>query len=136
MAEFREEDCEVWRQSGTDPGWRAKHKPSGIVISSGHSWQEERPDGMIDGLRRVWEREQEETAKRNAHYDKLGAEIAAKNGWTVHCRGGCSECNWQGFLLPDGTPIPPPTAIRTIRKKAWVTRRKKYGPNGNGKYVR
>lgn len=24
--------------------------------------------------------------------------------------------------------------LAAIRKKAWITRRKKYGPNGNGKY--
>lgn len=26
--------------------------------------------------------------------------------------------------------------LAAIRKKAWITRRKKYGPNGNGKYDR
>lgn len=26
--------------------------------------------------------------------------------------------------------------LAAIRKKAWITRRKKYGPNGNGKYER
>jgi len=26
--------------------------------------------------------------------------------------------------------------LREARLKAWVTRRQKYGPNGNGKYIR
>lgn len=106
MTEFREEDCEVWRQRGSDPGWRAKHKPTGIVIEAGLAWQEERPEGFLEGLRGVVERHWEETAKRNERDDKLRAEIAAKNGWAVHCRGGCTECDWQGFLLPNGKPIP------------------------------
>lgn len=105
MAEFRPEDCEVWRQHGTDPGWRAKHKPSGIVISSGYSWQEDEPPGMIDGLRRVVERQRAEDERREAHSAKLREEITAENGWIIHCKGGCAECDWQGFLTQDGTPI-------------------------------
>jgi hypothetical protein len=116
MTEFRAEDCEVWRQYGTDPGWRAKHKPTGIVICSGYSWQEDEPPGMIDGLRRVVERHWEEEARRNEHSAKLGAQIAARNGWTVHCRGGCADCDWQGFLLPDGKPIPR-GPVKTNRKE-------------------
>ena len=106
MNEFLETDCEVWRQHGSDPGWRARHKPTNITITSGHSWQEERPEGMIDGLRRVVERHWEERARDNERTDKMRIEIAAKNGWTVHCRGGCAECDWQGFLTSDGAPIP------------------------------
>lgn len=106
MPEFRETDCEVWRQHGTDPGWRAKHKPTGIVIVAGHSWQEEQPEGFFDGLRRAVERHWAEEEKRREHQDKIGREIAEKYGWTIHCRGGCAACDWQGFLQADGTPPP------------------------------
>lgn len=120
MTEFLASDCEVWRQHGTDPGWRAKHKPTGIEIVAGHSWSEECPDGILDGLRSVVEREALAALKREAHYDKLGQEIAEKNGWTVHCRGGCAECDWQGFLQADGTP-PPRRDYRARPKRRFGT---------------
>ena len=77
MGEFREEDCEVWRQYGTDPGWHAKHKPTGIVIICGPSWREERPPTALSGLREVVERHWADEARREERYAKLHAEIAA-----------------------------------------------------------
>lgn len=109
---FREEDCEVWRQHGSDPGWRAKHKPTGIVIICGPSWREDRPPTAISGLREVVERHWAEQARSAEYYAALRQKIATENGWTVHCNGGCAECDWQGYLLPDGTPIPRKEAQR------------------------
>lgn len=99
MAEFREEDCEVWRQHGTDPGWRAKHKPTGIVIEAGHSWQEERPEGFLDGLRRVVERHWEDEAKRAEHDAKTPKENEAQK--LAHGRRAIGEKQPKSVLTDD-----------------------------------
>ena len=77
MFEIRDEDCEVWRQSGSEPGWRARHKPTGITICTSHDFDEPAPGEMLASLKRTVERERLNLHALNESRRHMEAAIAA-----------------------------------------------------------